>query len=42
VFVEVGPGTVLAGLIKKIDGSVTAMSIENNQGLDKALERLAS
>ena len=42
VFVEVGPGTVLAGLIKKIDGSVTAMSIENGQGLDKALERLAS
>jgi len=42
VFVEVGPGTVLAGLIKKIDGSMTAMSIENGQGLDKALERLAS
>ena len=39
-FVELGPGTVLAGLIKKIDGSVTAMSIENTQGLDKALAAL--
>jgi hypothetical protein len=38
----VGPGTVLAGLIKKIDGSVTAMSIENTQGLDKALAALAA
>jgi [acyl-carrier-protein] S-malonyltransferase len=41
-FVEMGPGTVLAGLIKKIDGSVTAMSIENTQGLDKALAALAA
>ena len=32
-FVELGPGTVLAGLIKKIDRSVTVMSIENEDGL---------
>ena len=36
-FVEVGPGTVLAGLIRKIDASVTAMSIENGQGLEQAV-----
>ena len=36
-FVELGPGTVLAGLIKKIDPAVTALSIENAQGLEKAL-----
>jgi [acyl-carrier-protein] S-malonyltransferase len=39
-FVEMGPGTVLAGLIRKIDGSSAAMSIENSQGLDKALATL--
>ena len=32
-FVEIGPGTVLAGLIKKIDRSVTVMSVENEGGL---------
>jgi [acyl-carrier-protein] S-malonyltransferase len=36
-FVELGPGTVLAGLIGKIDPAVTTMSIENVQGLKKAL-----
>jgi [acyl-carrier-protein] S-malonyltransferase len=36
-FVELGPGTVLAGLIRKIDPAVTTMSIENVQGLKKAL-----
>jgi [acyl-carrier-protein] S-malonyltransferase len=41
-FLELGPGTVLAGLIRKIDGSVTAMSVENGQGFDKALESLES
>jgi len=39
-FVELGPGTVLAGLIKKIDGSVSVMSVENSQALDKALATL--
>ena len=41
-FIEMGPGTVLAGLIKKIDSSVTVMSIENSQGLEKAVAALAS
>jgi len=35
-FVELGPGSVLAGLIKKIDRGVTVMSIEDEQGLDAA------
>ena len=38
-FVELGPGAVLAGLIKKIDRGVTVMSIENEGGL-AALEAL--
>jgi [acyl-carrier-protein] S-malonyltransferase len=36
-FVELGPGTVLSGLIRKIDPAVTAISVENVQGLEKAL-----
>ena len=36
-FVELGPGSVLAGLIKKIDRGVSAMSIEDEQGLKEAL-----
>ena len=39
-FVELGPGTVLAGLVKKIDGSLTVTSVENSQGLEKALASL--
>jgi [acyl-carrier-protein] S-malonyltransferase len=39
-FVELGPGSVLAGLIKKIDRGVTVMSIEDEQGLDAALRAL--
>lgn len=35
-FVELGPGTVLAGLIRKIDPSVTTVSVENREGLEKA------
>jgi hypothetical protein len=31
--VELGPGVVLAGLIKKIDRTVTVMSVENEDGL---------
>ncbi len=41
-FVELGPGTVLSGLIRKIDPAVAAMSVENVQGLDKALLALQS
>ena len=32
-FVELGPGTVLAGLVKKIDRSVTVVSVEDEAGL---------
>jgi [acyl-carrier-protein] S-malonyltransferase len=42
VFVELGPGTVLAGLIRKIEPSVSVVSIENGQGLEKALSLVAA
>jgi [acyl-carrier-protein] S-malonyltransferase len=38
-FVELGPGTVLAGLIKKIDRSVTVTSVQTPEDLG-ALEAL--
>jgi len=34
-FVELGPGTVLGGLIRKIEPGATVLSIENSQGLEK-------
>jgi [acyl-carrier-protein] S-malonyltransferase len=36
-FVELGPGTVLAGLVKKIDRGMTVMSIEDPDGLAAAI-----
>jgi [acyl-carrier-protein] S-malonyltransferase len=36
-FVELGPGSILAGLIKKIDRAVPVFSIEDESGLDAAL-----
>jgi [acyl-carrier-protein] S-malonyltransferase len=41
-FVELGPGTVLAGLVKKIDRTTTAISIENKEGLMAAVAQLRS
>jgi [acyl-carrier-protein] S-malonyltransferase len=41
-FVELGPGAVLAGLIKKIDRSATVFSIEDDSSLESALEGLAA
>lgn len=41
-FVELGPGTVLAGLVKKIDRSVTVMSIDSPETLDAALDVLTT
>jgi [acyl-carrier-protein] S-malonyltransferase len=35
-FVELGPGTVLTGLIRKIDASVTVLSVADAEGLDQA------
>jgi [acyl-carrier-protein] S-malonyltransferase len=40
-FVELGPGNVLAGLVKKIDRSVTVASVEDPAGLE-ALEKTLS
>lgn len=39
-FVEIGPGAVLAGLIKRIDRRVTVMSIEDERSLSAALGHL--
>jgi len=39
-FVEVGPGNVLSGLVKRIDRSVKAISVNNLAGLDKVAEAL--
>jgi len=39
-FVELGPGSVLAGLIKKIDRGVQVMSVEDPETLDYALAQL--
>ena len=41
-FVELGPGSVLAGLIKKIDRGVQVMSVEDEPTLEAALDHLAS
>ena len=37
-FVELGPGTVLAGLIRKIDRRVAVASVEDEAGLEAALQ----
>jgi [acyl-carrier-protein] S-malonyltransferase len=41
-FVELGPGTVLAGLIRKIDRSVPVVSLADAAGLDAALSQLTT
>ncbi len=41
-FVEVGPGNVLSGLLKRIDRSVKAISVNNLASLDKLHEALAA
>ena len=40
-FVEVGPGNVLSGLIKRIDRSVKAVSVNDLASLDKLREALS-
>jgi [acyl-carrier-protein] S-malonyltransferase len=40
-FVEVGPGNVLSGLVRRIDRSVKAVSVNNLAALDKLPETLA-
>jgi [acyl-carrier-protein] S-malonyltransferase len=39
-FLEVGPGKVLTGLLKRIDGSLTGFAVEDVASLDKALAAL--
>jgi len=41
-FVELGPGNVLAGLIRKIDSTVKVVSVNTPASVDGALEELAS
>ena len=41
-FVELGPGNVLAGLIRKIDRSVPVVSVGDAEGLDAALAQLTA
>jgi [acyl-carrier-protein] S-malonyltransferase len=40
-FVEVGPGNVLGGLLKRIDSSVRAISVNDLESLDAAARELA-
>jgi [acyl-carrier-protein] S-malonyltransferase len=40
-FVEVGPGNVLSGLVKRIDKGVKAVPVNNLPSLEKAVESLA-
>jgi [acyl-carrier-protein] S-malonyltransferase len=39
-FLEVGPGKVLTGLLRRIDGALTGIAVEDVAGLDKALTAL--
>jgi [acyl-carrier-protein] S-malonyltransferase len=41
VFVEVGPGKVLAGLLRQIDRSVRCFNVEDAAGLKSTLEKIA-
>ncbi|HKF47313.1 MAG TPA: ACP S-malonyltransferase [Terracidiphilus sp.] len=41
-FVEVGPGKVLTGLMKQIDGAQKALNVEDPASLEKALAELKS
>jgi [acyl-carrier-protein] S-malonyltransferase len=41
-FVEVGPGNVLSGLVKRIDRSVNAISVNNLASLEKLEEALST
>jgi [acyl-carrier-protein] S-malonyltransferase len=41
VFVEVGPGNVLSGLLKRIDRSVKAVSVNSLESLEELEEALA-
>ncbi len=42
LFIEVGPGKVLCGLLKQIDPAQKSMNVEDAASLEKALAELAS
>jgi [acyl-carrier-protein] S-malonyltransferase len=41
IFVEVGPGKVLSGLLRQIDRSVRALNVEDAAGLQATLEKIS-
>lgn len=41
IFVEVGPGKVLSGLLRQIDRSVRALNVEDSASLQATLEKIA-
>jgi [acyl-carrier-protein] S-malonyltransferase len=41
-FVEVGPGKVLAGLIRRINPDVTVLNVQDRESMEKALPELVS
>ena len=41
-FVEIGPGNVLSGLVKRIDRSVRTITVNDLASLEKAKEALAA
>jgi [acyl-carrier-protein] S-malonyltransferase len=41
VFVEVGPGKVLTGLLRQIDRSVRVFNVEDSASLQATMEKLA-
>ena len=40
IFVEVGPGKVLTGLIKKIDRGAVTFNVEDQESLEKVVAEL--
>jgi len=42
VFIEVGPGKVLSGLMKQIDPAQKALNVEDAASLDKTLAELGA
>lgn len=40
-FIEIGPGNVLSGLVKKVDRKVKTLAIQDQASLDKAVQELA-